>query len=144
MTGIWVTGFEASEFLPGAHSIREVPEFWTALKANALPRNDFDLEVDSARVEHLSGRKLAGGSIYEAFVVTFDGRRTRYPLGVDCYGGRHYSVVADRLHEARYLGVMPPAGKVPRPSELPPHTIKRSGEGGVIGRLEEEAIAHCK
>jgi hypothetical protein len=135
MVGIWSSGFENSSFYPAGEPFPAADDW---------KRPIVWLEVDEAKVEKMLGRKLQVQGT-NLVAIKFRGRKTRYPMGIDCYGGRDYAVVVDRLLQARYLG-QPPYRKIhfPKPSELPPYKpIKLSGEGGVVGRMEREALARC-
>lgn len=134
MTGIWVTGFEESSFFPGDAAVPS---------PNDPRRFRLLLEVDEARILALAG-PAAPSPASRAFAISFVGRRTRYPLNVDCYGGRDYGFVADRVDGARYLG------EIGFPEPPPPRSARRayrgfrpSGEGGVVGRMEREALREC-
>lgn len=135
VSGVWITGFEESSFFPGATVLPD---------RNDERRFRIDLEVDGERIERLLGRKLENPE-YHAIALAFVGRRTKYPVAIDCYGGRYYVFVADTVKKARYLGVMANPDRPPLPSERPPYEpFKRSGEGGVIAQMEEEALANCQ
>lgn len=134
ISGVWITGFEESSFFPG----ETVPP-----DRNDERRYRMDLEVDRERIERLLLRKLEGSEYY-AIALTFVGRRTRYPVAIDCYGGRHYGFVADTVKKVRYLGIMANPDRPPLPSERPSYKpFKRSGEGGVVAKMEEQTLANC-
>jgi len=135
IVGVLVLGFEEASFFPGATTIPD---------PNDPRRYRVELEIDVDRVTALA--ELAGSiperPSYQAYRVRFTGRRTRYPLNIDCDGGRTYVFIADRVHEARYLGAMPDPDLdllTPR-SDTP---FARSGEGGKIGQMEDQALAAC-
>jgi hypothetical protein len=129
MTGVWIRGFEVSHFHPGVVSIADVDD----------PRQDrFSLEVDEAKVVDMIGRQLEGPDLH-AVALTFVGRRTRVPW-VDCYRGRDWQIVVDRIEHARYLEI---PDDFPMGFE-PPETYPPSPEGTVIRRLEDEALAGCE
>ena len=135
VSGVWITGFEESSFFPGATILPN---------RNDERRYRINLEVNEERIARLVHRKLDGPD-YHGIAVTFVGRRTKYPIAIDCYGGRHYVFVADTVKKARYLGVMADPDRPPLPSQRPPYEpFKRSGEGGVIAEMEEEALAGCQ
>ena len=131
ISGVWVTGFEESSFFAGDAAIPD--------------RND----PRRYRVELVAGRKLFDkvhdqypNPGYQAFHITFLGRRTRYPYAIDCQGGRNYSFLPDWVLQVRYLGPMAnPDRPVRQPGPYKP--FKRSGEGGVIRELEDRALALC-
>jgi hypothetical protein len=134
VTGVWVTGFEESSFFPGEAALPD---------RNDDRRYRIELEVDRDRIARLLGQKLEGPD-YHAVALSFVGRRMKYPSSIDCYGGRYYVFVADKVEKVRYLGVMADPDRPPLPSAGSPYKpFKRSGEGGVIARLEEEALANC-
>ncbi|MEA3016990.1 MAG: hypothetical protein QOI38_1712 [Sphingomonadales bacterium] len=134
MTGIWVTGFEESSFFPGDAAVPNPDDG---------RRFRLTLEVEEDRVLALAGPGAPSWGA-RAFALGFVGRRTRYPVGIDCYGGRYYGFVADRLDSARYLGEMGFPQPPPSRAELPPYRgFRPSGEGGVVGRMEQEALRGC-
>jgi hypothetical protein len=133
MNGVWVSGFEETSFFP---SDRTMPD------RNDTRRFRLELEVDRDRVAELAGRKAAGGPDYHAFALILVARRTKYPVSIDCYGGRYYSFVADRVETARYLGVIANPD-IPRPNSRPSEPFQRSGEGGRIARMEQQALTGC-
>jgi hypothetical protein len=131
MAGVLVLGFEETSFFPGAASIPD---------PNDPRRYRFELEADFLRVRALAGR-TRGGPPYQAYRIAFSGRRTRYPVFIDCSGSRGYVFIADHIREAHYLGAMPdPNADPPRPSD---RRFVRSGEGGKIRQMEDEALATC-
>ena len=140
ITGVWVIGFEERSFFPGN----------TALPDRNDPRRyRVELEVDADRVGEMAGRGSADDRRttdpgYQAYALTFVGRRTRYPLNIDCYGGRSYVFIADRIESSRHLGPIADADRpqLPRADE-PRRPFQRSGEGGVIAQMEEAALARC-
>ena len=134
MVGVWVTGFEETSFFLGDQTIPHPDD----------PRRyENELEVNSEHVQEMIGRQLDMPD-YHAVLLEFDGRRTRYPIAIDCFGGRSYTFVADRLRSARYLGLMPnpDTSKWPRLT-APYQGFRLSGEGGVIGQMERDALAGC-
>jgi len=134
VSGVWITGFEESSFFPGATVLPD---------RNDERRFRIDLEVDPEHIARLLDRKLEGPE-YHGIALTLVGQRTKYPVAIDCYGGRHYAFVAGRVKKARYLGIMANPDRPPLPSERPPYEpFKRSGEGGVIAEMEEETLANC-
>jgi hypothetical protein len=131
IAGVLVVGFEEASFFPGAATIPDPDD----------PRRyRFSLEADFEQVRRLAGARDLPS--YQAYRIGFVGRRTRYPVVIDCEGGRSYVFVANRVDEARYLGEMPaPDLDLPRP---PPDTpFARSGEGGRMQQLEDQALANC-
>lgn len=134
MTDVWVTGFEESSFFLGSTTIPD---------SNDVRRYRLELEVDGKQVEKLARQKV-DHTPYRAFILTFAGRRTRYPVAIDCYGGQYYVFVAHHIEAATYRGPMRHPYLQPRLSEREPlEPFKRSGEGGVIAAMEEEALASC-
>lgn len=140
ITGVWVTGFEESSFFPGN----------TALPDRNDPRRfRITLEVNADRVGEMAGRGSADfrrttDPGYQAYALTFVGRRTRHPLIIDCDGGREYVFIADRIESSRHLGLIAnPDLPQPRGEGEPRRPFQRSGEGGVIAQLEEAALARC-
>jgi hypothetical protein len=130
MTGVFVMGFEENSFFPGATTIPD---------RNDSRRYRLELEVDPARVRELAGRKL-NGPTYQAYRLKFTGRRTRFPVFILCSGDRGYVFIADQVDEAQYLGAMAdPDLSAPPPDK----TFKRSGQGGKIRKMEDEALASC-
>ena len=134
MKGVWVTGFEESSFLPGATAMPD---------RNDKRRYMIELEIDEDRVADMVGHRFDGRE-YHAIALDLIARRTKYPTSIDCYGGRSFSFVAYRINRARYLGTIANPDPPPHPAKLPPYKpFARSGEGGVIGRMEAEALARC-
>lgn len=131
MSGVWMRSFEISDFYPGASAPGDVDE---------SRRDRFSLEIDADRVDALLGRDTKG-SDFHFIALTFVGRRTRWP-DIDCLRTRHYTIVVDHIERARYL--QPAPGELREGSLDPPPPFPPSGEGGVIGRLEAEAIASCE
>jgi hypothetical protein len=135
MTGVWITGFEETFFIPGATSMPD---------RNDPRRYMIWFDVDGNRVGKLLGRELVIDRYYRAIALTFVGRRSKYPLSIDCHGGRDYLVVADWVVKARDLGIVPYPDRVPLPSKLSPYKpFKPSGEGGVIAQMEKVALENC-
>lgn len=133
MSGVVVLAFEERSFLRDE----------TGMPNPSDPRRSLDpLEIGNAFYGQISGKRPDASAV--AVRLTFEGRRSRLPWVIDCDGSRHYMFVVDRLHSARYLGGLaePEAGmRVPARSEKA--TFTRSGEGGVIAWLEDEAIKRC-
>jgi len=131
MSGVWVTGFEESSFFPGDDVIPD--------------RNDarrFRLTLTASRDQHDRLRDQNPAPGYLAYRVTFLGRRTKYPVGIDCRGARHYFYVPDLILRTQYLGpIANPDLPVRKPGPYIP--FKRSGEGGKIRQMEDEILAHC-
>jgi hypothetical protein len=131
ISGVWVNGFEESSFFPDATSIPD--------------RNDprrYRVELHASRDQFFKSREQYPAPSYLAFRVTFLGRRTRHPYDIDCEGGRYYFFVPDWMLSVRYLGpIADPDRPVRRTAPYKP--FKRSGEGGVIRELEDEALARC-
>lgn len=133
MAGVWVTGFEESSFFPDATSIPD---------RNDPRRYMINLEIDNERIATLVGRDIED-SEYHAIALTLVARRTKYPSSIGCDGRRAFSIVAYRIVDARYLGTV---GNPDRPTRSIARyePFKRSGEGGVVGRMEDEALALCR
>jgi hypothetical protein len=128
MTGVWITGMEEASFIPGA----------TAMPDRNDPRRyHVEVEANEDQVRRLTGREFSYG--YSAVALTFIGRRTLYPQFIDCSGDRHYTYTVDHLYSARYLGLIADADPLqPRAS-----TVRPTGAGGEIGRLEARAVRNC-
>ena len=135
MTGVWITGFEMSSFFRGSTAVPSITDWKRPITM---------LEIDAERVSRMVDHEFDGPESH-AVVLTIVGRRTKYPIDRDCFGGRHYAIVADRVERTQYLGrLADELIDVPLASELPPYVpFKRSGEGGIIGQMEEEALARC-
>ena len=134
MSGVWVTAFEESGFIPGATAIPD---------PNDARRFAQELELDDRKIVKLTGPMPLGGHSYhgEAYLVTFVGRRTRDPYDVGCDGIAQFSVVVDRLMTARYLGPLGPGFSI-KVLESRPVTVARR-HGGKWGELEQEAVDRC-
>ena len=132
MSGVWVTGFEETSFLP---HVTTIPD------RNDARRYRFHLIVEPAWAQDLTANHDPPGS-YHAYKITFLGRRTKYPTNIDCYGGRDYFFVPDLILSTHHLGRIPDPD-LPVPKAEPYKPFKRSGEGGVIRELEDRALAHC-
>ncbi len=135
ISGVWVTGFEETSFFPSATAMPD---------RNDPHRYMQEIEVDHAKVEAFTGRPDPKGG-YRAILLTFEGRRTRYPEFVGCDGTRSYGFVVYRVHSARDLGEMhdPDRPPVPKPDAPRGTPFKRSGEGGVTAERETEAMKRC-
>lgn len=133
MTGVWVTGQDESSFFPGATAIPD---------PNDPRRFTHEIELDKAAVERLAGTTSPLPNV-DAYFISFVGRRTRDPIGIDCRGAPYFVTVVDRLEGARRLG---PMGRF-RPEVLraeaarPPAVTRR--HAGRWGELEAEAAARC-
>jgi len=132
ISGVWVTGFEESSFFPGATSIPD---------PNDDRRFRLVLIVDPGWANEMTAKHNRSGAS-QAFRITFVGRRTKYPLNIDCDGGRDYFFVPDLVLAVHDLGVMAPPDLSAR-SVGPYKSFKPSGESGVIGDLESRALARC-
>ena len=131
MAGVLVTGFEESSFFPNAKAIPD---------RNDPRRYRLNLDVDLDRIHRMLPVEM-DPLRYHAIVLTFFGWRSRYPIGIDCEGERSYKFVADEVETARYFGTIADPDLPERDRPDPP--FRRSGEGGVIGLMEEETIARC-
>src|SRR4051812_23538175 len=142
LQGVWLRAFEVSQFVPRATSFAE---------ASAREGQAHDIEIDNAAVERLAGVKR-GGPGFVAYEVTFIGRRRRDPHFVDCQGHPEFTIVADRLLSAKWLGYAPPSlapfdrakfdAEVARNRARPVTVTVR--HGGKWGQLEAEALARCQ
>jgi len=140
LQGVWLHGFELSQFVPRARSFAE---------AAAREGQAHDIEADEAKVARLAGAAGAGARL-AAYDISFIGRRTRDPFFVDCQGHAQFTIVVDRLIAARRLGVPPPR-QVTR-AELEAEMARdRAGpvtvavrHGGKWGALEAEALTRCR
>jgi hypothetical protein len=134
MSGVWVTAFEESGFIPGATTIPD---------PNDPRRFAQELELDDRKIVKLTGPTPMGGHSYhgEAYLVTFVGRRTSDPYGVGCDGIPQFSVVVDRLMSARHLGPLGPGFSI-EALQSRPVTVTRRHEGK-WGELEQEAMEKC-
>jgi hypothetical protein len=134
MTGVWVSGFEVSDFMPAARGIPDPND--PRLYANAL-------EVDAALVERRLGRELKGPASH-AIALSFIGRRTKDPVSVDCDGTPYHHIVVDRPLAARYLGIEPSPDPPPPPEVVHAQPSRvRKVHDGVWGALEAEAVERC-
>ena len=91
MEGVWVTGFERSEFVPGGTGAIDpneppVPRPWLAFAPGAYPDPELRGELDALHTT-------------AAVAIVFDGRRARAPGQV---------VVVDHIISARSLGPVTP------------------------------------
>ncbi len=91
MRGVWVTGFERSEYVPGGTGGRVAgepgpPRVWLAFAPGVFPDPALRAELDALRAT-------------AAVDIEFIGRRARPPGAV---------VVVDRILSARSLGRVPP------------------------------------
>ena len=86
----------------------------------------------------LIGRELEGPG-YHAIRLAFVGRRTRVPW-VDCFRGRNYAIVVDRIERAEYLEIP----DTHRPMWARAKMYPPSPEGTLLRRLEDEALAGCE
>ena len=132
ISGVWVNGFEESSFFPSEAFIPD---------RNDPRRYRLELIVDKEQFYKLRGERpnLSG---YVAYRVTFLGRRTKYPIAIDCQGDRHYYFIPDLFLQTQFLGpIADPDRPMPKPGRYKP--FKRSGEGGVIREMEDQALAHC-
>jgi hypothetical protein len=134
MSGVWVTAFEETSFIPGATAVPD---------PNDPRRFAQELELDDRKIVKLTGPMPLGGHSYhgEAYLVTFVGRRTRDPYDVGCDGIAQFSVVVDRLMSARYLGPLGHGFSV-KALESRPVTVARRHDGK-WGELEQEAVERC-
>ncbi|MEO7177514.1 MAG: hypothetical protein ABIW83_01590 [Allosphingosinicella sp.] len=134
--GVWVTAFEEISFFPGAKQ-----------KPDPLDprRYSTEIELDDKAVFRAMGRESEGPEA-EAVYLRFTGRRTRDPLGVDCYGTPSFDFVVDHLIEAKYLGRLKPV-PISHWQDLarnrPLATVRRVHEGR-WGEIEEEAVKRCR
>jgi hypothetical protein len=134
MTGVWVSGFEMSHFMPAARGIPDPndPRLYSNL-----------LEVDPILVDRLLGRELKGPASH-AVALSFIGRRTKDPVAVDCDGTAYHHFVVDRLLEGRYLGLEPSPDPPPPPEVVRSRPSRvRKIHDGAWGALEEEAVERC-
>lgn len=134
MSGVYVAGFEEKSYFPDAAAIPDPYD---------RRRHTIHLELDEERLRRKAGPVRARG--YPAvYRVTFAGRRTRYPVSVDCYGNPHFVFVADRLMSARYLGTMGAwnAERALALAKLRQKQVRRR-HGGRWGELEQRAIESC-
>jgi hypothetical protein len=139
--GVWVQGFEISEFVPGVRSFSQ---------AAAREHLAHDIEIDEERVQQRAGIKREGpGAV--GYAIAFIGRRTRDPINVDCQGRARFAIVVDRLLSARDAGTEAPTGPITR-AELEAEmarmrampvsvAVRHSGEWG---KREAEAVARCR
>lgn len=132
MTGVWTRAYEESSFFPGTTAKPDPDD---------LLRYTINLEIDPKQLDRFIGPKIVAPP-GDAVALTFVGRRTKYPYNIDCYGSHYHTVVVHRVESARDLGIMAPPNFALF-SERPRPILKRSGKGGVIGRLEVQAAAHC-
>lgn len=127
--GVYVTGFEESSFFPGD---THMPD------ANDPRRYRVGIELDRRILGAMTGQQFSTQQ-YKAYALTLVARRTR-DLWIDCLGGQNYYYVADRIETVRYLGIMPDVD----PATLnAPTKFVRSGQGGRIRALEDQAIERC-
>lgn len=133
--GVFITAFEEHSFIPGDGTLPDPDD----------PRRyATEIELEPSIVYRFAGatpRSLLG----DAYALTFIGRRTRDPLGVDCQGRASFAYVVDRLLTARYLGAEPRAPHLVTPAESRAQPVLvRKIHGGEWGRLEERAVARCR
>lgn len=130
MTGVWVTAFEETSFFPGATAIPD---------ANDPARFNRQIELDDRDVIRLSGHAPSnpGG---EAYLLTFTGRRTR-DLWFDCHGVPSYTIVADRVRSARYLGPMGPFDRLGMLARYEAYAERLRGRWG---KAQAEGIERCR
>jgi hypothetical protein len=134
MSGVYVTGFEEASFFAGDTVIPD---------RNDARRYLVSLNINPERMGGLANWPPPTGREYDAFALTFIGRRTRYPTVIDCHGGRWYVIDVLGVEAARFLGPIADPDYAPS-EEGPPHQpFERSGEGGVIAEMEEAALARC-
>jgi hypothetical protein len=129
ISGVLVIAFEERSFFPGE---TQIPD------RNDPRRYHSEPEIDHLLLANLPGQAWTNGAV----LMTFQGRRTRYPYYIDCEGHRAYTYVVHDLYSARYLG---PVGK-PDPSYFhrkPTKPFPFSGEGGKIGEMEKETAKGC-
>jgi hypothetical protein len=132
MTGVWVTGFEESSFLPGYTNIPD---------ADDPLRFTYAIELDERQVRAMGGR-APGNPNGNAYLLSFIGRRTRDPYNVDCQGDPYFELVLDRLVSARYLGPMGIWHREALEAQRRVVTVARR-HGGRWGELEDQAIELC-
>lgn len=98
-SGVYLHEFEGSTFVEGATGIpRERPDY---------KRTDSLDWIDQPRLEELLEESLGNGDCYtvQPILVTFVGRRTRYPFGGAGHLGLHPSrVTVHRMISAERLG----------------------------------------
>lgn len=143
-TGVVVYAFEEMSFFPGATAIPD---------RNDLARYTTEIEISGDQLGRLLGgdldklraRPRRFRPSGDAVALTFIGGRTLYPYNVDCFGSRYYVYVPERVESIAYLGEIANPDPPPKPGEpRPPYKpFKPSGEGGVIGRLERDALERC-
>jgi hypothetical protein len=131
LSGVWVTGFEESSFFPGD----------TTIPGRNDPRR-YRLELLPSREQVDRFRDQTPKRGYAAFSITFLGRRTKHPVNIDCEGAHSYFFIPDWIIRTRYLGPIADPD-FPVPNHEPYKPFKRSGEGGVIRQIEDEALARC-
>lgn len=130
--GVWITAFEELSFLKGETRVPDPND----------PRRYVDMiEFDRASAIHMAGRQPSNPN-GEAYLLTFIGRRTRDPVGVDCLGDATFGYVVDRLLSVRYLGPVRPFDINAMKARARQQTVTHR-HGGVWGQLEERAIKDC-
>lgn len=130
ISGVWVTAFEERSFFPGATAVPD---------ANDPRRFGSDIEIDERDAIRLSGHSPADPR-GEAYLLTFEGRRTRDPW-FDCHGVPSFSFVVDRLKSARHLG---PMGEIDRDGMLPRYEAYAKRLSGRFGKAQAEAVERCR
>jgi hypothetical protein len=134
MRGVFITAFEESSFIAGATGVPDPDD----------PRRyATEIDLEPSIVFGFAGAmpRSADG---DAYALTFIGRRTRDPLGVDCQGRANFGYVVDRLLAARYLGAEPRAPHILTPAAMRARPVLvRKIHGGVWGEREAEAVANC-
>jgi hypothetical protein len=132
ISGVLITGFEERSFFPGES---RVPD------RNDPRRYKSEPEMDDLLIETLPGRPDAP---YVAVLMTFRGRRTRYPFLIDCEGRRAYTYVVDRMVSARYIGtIADPDAATIRSWGRSSKPFPFSGEGGRIAEMEKAQAEKC-
>jgi hypothetical protein len=127
--GVWVTAFEESSFFEGR---RTVPD------AADPQRYLHEIEMDEREAARLSGHAPSDPD-GEAYLLTFEGRRTREPW-FDCNGVPSFTFVVDRLAGARHLGPMGPTDRKAVPARYAAYAKQVSGR---LGKPQAEAIERC-
>ncbi|MGZ8311745.1 MAG: hypothetical protein ACXWUP_14665 [Allosphingosinicella sp.] len=99
LRGVWLTGFERSEFIPGAVRLPDPDDprgsrIWLTFAAGA-PDPVLRRQLDEMRT-------TAG------VAIEFVGRRSRHPGAYGHMGGADRLVIVDRLLSARILGPLRP------------------------------------
>ena len=142
LRGVWLTGFELSEFVPNAARFAE---------AAAREGGAHEIEIDEEQVQRVAGVKHAGPGA-GGYEIAFIGRRTRDPVDVDCQGRARFTIVVDRLLTARDAGTEPPPmrgithaemeDQLARLKALPTTVAVR--HGGEWGKREAGAVERCR